>query len=329
MIQAYSVKSPSKKFKKLFPKKYTLVKINLNEQKMNECSGMCALLNVSRLSEEMFYDMRGMYLFTYDTKLPKMCAKWFKELEEFEKSEIEYIEKVGNVQPWGLLDYIYDRNEVVGDKENKNKPCTHTVNCVLRVIPGMNEVPPTFTEPIVVRCNSEEMLGRKKGMKNIPDNVLSNNVRRNTLKVVNGYLNSVLNDYDVETFLMKVCYGNAWNDFGYPFVYPKIIENKTLKDMSCLSKNDALMICYDIIGDTPEQENDFIHALDDAFENENIKITVFQNYNRRVDRLIKEFKERKIKYKVMKKFAEEVLAIQCKLKDVKSVNGWLITDMIA
>ena len=268
-IQAYSIKSPSKKIKKLFPKKYIVVRSVFKEPADGFGSSMGGysndlfvtdVKNVTKITAEMFYEPRGLFIFTYDSKLPKMCMKWFKEFEEAydlgEECRKELMD-IGFVHPWSLLDYIYDRSV---STEKKGQEVVHTVNAVLRIVPGLNEVPAVFCEEMIIRCNSEEMLGRGvkvngklKGVSGLGEDVLSSNLRKNVMKVVNGWLKERLGDFDTERFLMKVCYEGAWNDFGFPIVFPKTVNDKSmLEDLKLLNNDGAFMVGYDIAADSPE-----------------------------------------------------------------------------
>ena len=344
-IQAYSIKSPSKKIKKLFPKKYTVVRSVFREPADGHISNnggysndlfVTEVMNVSKITDEIMYDTRGMFIFTYNAKLPKMCLKWFKTFEEMCRTGDELRKElmdIGTVHPWSLLDYIYNRTV---STEKKGQETVHTVNAVLRVIPGLSEVPAVFCEEMIIRCNSEEMLGRGVNVKGklkqvsgMNEDVLSSNFRKNVLKIMTGWFKDTLKDFDTERFLLKVFYEGAWNDFGFPIVFPKMICNKSMvEDLKMLYADNAFMIGYDIAADSPEMENDFINAVDNAFENLDLKVVVFQNYSRMVDRVMEEFKKMKCKYKIVKKFAEEVLAVECRMGDLKKIKGWTVGDMI-
>lgn len=246
-IQGYKVCKPTKEFKKMFPKKYTL-SLDMFGERM--------IFNTDELPKEsLVYQPIG-YIFTYADTLPNSLIN----------SKVKYND-VGGCFPSCLDTYFSNTDE--------------RVDLILSISPKNKVVPPRFVNEIVVQCNSEQLMS-------------NNNIKSNILSIVNNYLKE--DKFDVMLWVRKVIFNYPINNNGMPIKFPNKISDKTINN--CSVKADELFIEYDFRAKNYDKEDELIVALEDAFEDLNKEVVVYDNYNHIVSKLKQALDAKKIKYKL-------------------------------
>ena len=180
------------------------------------------------------------------------------------------------------------------------------IDLILSICPRFETVPATFINEIIVQCNSEQ--------------IMKGNLRNNVMSIVNDYLKD--DELDVEHWIRKVVFNYPMNSNGLPVRYPKIINDKSFKNVK-LKFNDVFVL-YDFRAKSYEKEDKLVVALEDAFEDLNEKVVVYDTYNGMLKKLMKALDEKKLKYKVI---GED--KIKVKAKFIHEVNlSFQITDFI-
>ena len=332
-VQGFSIKKPTRKFKKLFPKKYILVIPEFDANNANDIAGQTYLqtasemyktgvMNISALYEDLFTSGVTMFIFTYADKLPRMVSKWMKEGEASIQESVDMVKKTGKLTPMGLLDYIYEGNV---DVDPDTQADTREINCILKCFPMTDIVPATFNSSVVIRCNAEMLMGKDKDPKKMKKRLIS---------ALENYLGWRSNDMTVEKFVTDICLNGAWNEYGFPIRFPKTIDEKYFDNFGANGTGEVgdFGIGYDIVMNNPNDEVEFICLLEDAFEDMNEKIVIYDNYNGFIDVVRKYMDKNKLKYRVYSEIEGKIMAIECKKRDIRKVEkegGWLITDMLA
>lgn len=206
------------------------------------------------------------YVFTYDSRLPQFLI-----------SDKLLYQDVGGVFPSCLDEYF-----TATDK---------SVDLILSICPRGDIVPACFVNEIVVQCNSAQIM--KGDLKN---NILS--VVENYLKADDG------NSMNAEAWARKVIFNYPMNNNGLPVRYPKTVNDKTLKEYKI--KADQLFVEYDFRASSYDKENEFVIELEDAFEDMNRELTIYENYNGLLKRIRSELDKKKLKYKVLNDVGENV-----------------------
>ena len=107
------------------------------------------------------------------------------------------------------------------------------------------------------------------------------------------------------------------NDNGFPNKYPNVIDDALFKNKSKLVVNkNQLHIDYDFRAKSYEQENTFIIALENAFEDLNRTITMYNTFRNILPKIIDEHERLKLKYK--KKDDEN--CIETTIKNIRMCN---------
>jgi hypothetical protein len=253
-----------------------------------------------------------MYIFTYAEKLPKIVKKWITLYDDMVDETVDYIiNRLDYTTCMGMFNYAY---------ENQNG--NDVIDCIIKVMPMFLEVPAMFTESLVIRCNARKLMGKDKSVSKI---------RARIMMVVMGYLTMKAKDYDPERFVLDVCCNDVWSEYGLPIRFPKRIDSKSIKDLSSLNEKYSVAIGYDIMMADPKSEIEFVCLLEDAFEDMDSNVVVYQNYNDIIGKLRKYFDDNRVKYRVYTEIDGFVMAIECTkkaLRNAKLEGGWLITDMI-
>ena len=124
-LQGYNISNPTKQFKKLFPKKYII---------SFDIMGTHHVINVNKIPPQIcMFPLLG-YIFTYDKSLPKFLKN----------KRVDYT-NIGSTFAICLDNYFIGMNE----KDGKD------VNLVIACGSKDKEVPPAFTEELIIRCNSK------------------------------------------------------------------------------------------------------------------------------------------------------------------------------
>ena len=168
-------------------------------------------------------------------------------------------------------------------------------------------VPAQFVNEIIVQCNSEQLL---KGGK----------MKENVLKIVNGYLNE--GEFNVEKWYRAVIFNYPFNNNGLPVKYPKVISDSTIK--KCKVDVAAIFVEYDFRAKSYQKEEEFIRSVEDAFEDMNKEVIVYDDYNNILPRMKKELDKKKLKYK---KISNDSISVKAKF--IRQLNlTYQFTDFI-
>lgn len=285
-LQAYSISSPSKQFKLRYPFKYTFIMC------MN---GMIKTYNTNKIPTEFaFIPMVG-YIFTYEKSLPDF----------FSSNSARYL-NYGSTYP-SCLDQFFTSAE--GDDKK--------IDLILSCTGRNKEVPLTFKDSLVVRCNSKELASGKYDSP-------SKNIQTNVLNIVNTALNENI-DADAEAWTLNIMQNIPLNDNGYPLRYPKTIDDSMFdsKKMKKLTQGDVF-IEYDFRAESYDAENSFISSLEEAFEDMNAKIEVFNTYNNVLKDIKEEMTKKGMKFKQLTDYS-----IETTLGDLRKLTvKFQLTDFI-
>ena len=199
---------------------------------------------------------------------------------------------VGSVCPSCLDDYF------TGTDDN--------IDLILSICPKDNVVPAKFVNEIVVQCNSNELL--------------RNGVKPSVLNILKAYLND--NCMSAEQWARKVIFNYPINSNGLPVRFPKKVSDATLKQSTIKDKD--VFIEYDLRPKSYNKEDEVICELENAFEDLEEEVTVFETYNGTMKKIIKELDKRKLKYT-----ADGEDKIKVKAKYLRKLNlSYQMTDFI-
>ena len=199
---------------------------------------------------------------------------------------------VGSVCPSCLDDYFTATND--------------KVDLILSICPKDKIVPAKFVNEIVVQCCSDELL--KKGVK---DSVMS---------ILKTYLEE--SNMNTEQWARKVIFNYPINGNGLPVKYPKKVSDKTLNSITL--KDRDVFIEYDLRAKSYSKEDEVICELENAFEDMEEELTVFDTYNGIMKKIMKELDKKKLKYKV-----EGEDKIKVKAKHLRKLDlTYQMTDFI-
>lgn len=296
-IQAYQIINPSKKFKKMFPKKYIL---------SLDIMGRHSVMNVNTLPNKMILFAPIGYIFTYGNKLPNLSS-----------DKVKY-EDIGSTFARCLDSYFIGKD--AGDSKD--------IDLILACGSKNKIVPPTLTEEIIIRCNSNDLI---KNVKNVKLNKNENengdesegrsvNVKNNIMTIINSYISEV--KYNVEDWIKDVVFSIPLNNNGLPVRYPNEINNKNINKFKLNA--DDVFIEYDFRAKTYEHENEFISNLENAFESPDLEIQITNTYNNILNVIKDKLKEKGYKWKDV---GEDT--IKTKLKYLRGIDvEYQLTDFI-
>lgn len=169
---------------------------------------------------------------------------------------------------------------------------TNNVDLIISCSPRNKVVPPRFMNEIVVQCNSELL------MKN-------NKLKQNIMTIVEKYLKE--GEFSVEKWWRNVIFNYPFNNNGLPVKYPKTISDKTVN--SCSIKAEEVFVEYDFRATSYEKEENFIKNIEDAFEDMNREVIVYEDYNHLLKDIRAQLDKKKLKYKVL---GEDKISVKAK-----------------
>ena len=308
-IQGFKILNPTKKFKKTFPKKYIM---------SFDVLGKHQILNTNTLPNSITLFTPLGYIFTYADSLPKIL-----------KSQNIKYENIGSTFVRCLDTYFIGENE--GDSEN--------IDLILACGSKNKIVPPTFTDELIIRCNSDTLTGKSQDGKSLhnetEDSLKSEqnsnnfvedrknkikNIKENILKIVSGYLKE--KKYKVEDWVKDIIFNYPINNNGLPVRFPTNISDNNINNFTLNA--DDIFIEYDFRAKSYEHENEFISELEDAFESPNEEIQITNTYNNVLDEIKKKLDEKKYKWSKI-----DDNTIKTKLKYLRDINvEYQLTDFI-
>ena len=226
----------------------------------------------------------------------------------------------------------------IGDDVMKN------VDVVLTCSPKQGNVPPTFTDELMIRCNSADLvkpLGKCGSDKDCCKNKCSDkdccknkcsdkdccknneqirNIRKNVTNIVKSYLRG--QDYSVESWVEFIVYNYPMNSNGLPVSYPNHIDSTNINDTKISAKD--LFVEYDFRAKSYEHESNFIGILENAFESLNTNVVITNTYNDILTPVKKALDKKHRKYTSI-----DDNAIRTKFKYLNDLNiPFQITDFI-
>ena len=317
--QAYKIINPSKRFKKLFPKKYIY---------SLDYFGTHILENSNTMSMKFgtFYPIG--YIFTYENTVLHKPASNYTSLVSYED--------IGSTYARCLDTYFVS-------KDNKD---AEEIDLVLACGCKNEETPPALTEELIIRCNSEKMMcSNSNGNSNgNPEHVVkvsgksnvkakansddksdikeerAKTLKHNILNVVNEYLTG--KKYDVEHWIKDIIYNYPTNNNGLPIKFPKKISDKNINSFTLKAKD--IFIEYDFRAKDYEHEDEFISVLEDAFESPNETVQISNTYNNILDDIKKKLDEKKYPWKEIDKDT-----ISTKFKHLRDIDvEYQLTDFL-
>lgn len=293
-LQAYSIINPSKKFKLMFPYKYIFITC---------INGYVNTYNTDKIPIEFAYAPIVGYIFTYEKKLPDF----------FNSAKVNKYTNLGSTFP-SCLDQYFTSSE--GDEGKE-------IDLILSCSGRNDEVPIYFKDTLIIRCNSYELIGNAKS----DIKQTSKNIKINILKILNLALIDDI-DKNTEEWTINIIQNAPLNDNGFPLKYPKLItdslfKKSNIKDMKKINK-DLIFIEYDFRAKNYEHENNFIYALEEAFEDMNAKVEIFDTYNGILKNIVEEMDKKRLKYKKVTDHS-----IETTLKNIRSLDiTFQLTDFI-
>lgn len=257
-IQGFKIINPTKKFKKIFPKKYIM---------SFDVFGKHQILNTNTLPNSIACFTPLGYIFTYADNLPKIL-----------KTQNVKYENIGSTFVRCLDTYFIGENE--GDAEN--------IDLILACGSKNNVVPPAFTDELIIRCNSDTLTGESEDR-----TVKVKNIKENILKILRGYMKE--KTYTVEEWTKNVIFNYPVNNNGLPVRFPKNISDDNINSFKLNA--DDIFIEYDFRAKSYKHENEFISELEDAFESPDEEIQITNSYNNILNEIKRKLDEKKYKWK--------------------------------
>ena len=290
-IQGYKVMNPSKKFKKMFPKKYIL---------SFDIMGRHEVMNINTLPNSLSFLTPIGYIFTYENSLPKIL-----------NSKRVAFEDIGSTFTRCLDTYF------VGDKANE----AENIDVILACGSKNKVVPPALTEDLVVRCNSNVLVGESKsGESKLTRKDKVDNIRKNLMKILNSYIKD--KKLTVEGWVKNVIFNYPVNNNGLPVRYPKDITDSNINSFKISA--DDVFVEYDFRARDYDYESEFISELEDAFESPNMEIQISNTYNNILDEITRKLDEKKYSWV---KIDDNI--IKTKLKYLRDIDvEYQLTDFI-
>ena len=268
-IQGFTIKNCSKRFKLLYPKKYIILLLNGPDNK-------AMLMNINDISLGMTCVPIVGYIFTHGKTIPNV----------FNNSEFISGIDNGKTSPAGLDQYFIAQDTSVDN-----------INVIISCFGSNSEVPVRLNENIIMRCNAEQLV--EKGVKDD----YTGNIKKNILMILNEALKERMCD-NTEEWLLSILKNGPCDINGFPLKYPKSINDKVIKENEKISAKDVSLL-YDLRAKDYEFENRFISSLEEAFENDNEKICLYDTYNGLLDKIVKEHDRLGLKYKLIDLDAED------------------------
>lgn len=257
-IQGFKIINPTKKFKKIFPKKYIM---------SFDMFGKHKILNTNTLPNSITFFTPLGYIFTYADNLPKIL-----------KTQNVKYENIGSTFVRCLDTYFIGENK--GDSEN--------IDLILACGSKNKVVPPAFTDELIIRCNSDTLTGESENRV-----VKIKKIKENVLKILRSYMKE--KTYTVEEWVKNVIFNYPVNNNGLPVRFPKNISDGNINSFTLNA--DDIFIEYDFRAKSYKHENEFISELEDAFESPDEEIQITNSYNDILNEIKKKLDEKKYKWK--------------------------------
>ena len=257
-IQGFKIINPTKKFKKIFPKKYIM---------SFDMFGKHQILNANTLPNSITFFTPLGYIFTYADNLPKIL-----------KTQNVKYENIGSTFVRCLDTYFIGENE--GDSKD--------IDLILACGSKNKVVPPAFTDELIIRCNSDTLTGESEDRA-----VKIKNIKENVLKILRSYMKE--KTYTVEEWVKNVIFNYPVNNNGLPVRFPKNISDGNINSFTLNA--DDMFIEYDFRAKSYKHENEFISELEDAFESPDEEIQITNSYNDILNEIKKKLDEKKYKWK--------------------------------
>lgn len=367
-LQGYQIISPSKEFKRKYPCKFICLFFS------NE-TNTYKLLTFNIFPAFFSYKSFIGYIFTYESKLPIFMI-----------NSIKYF-NYASVCPCGLDQYFIIDNP----SENEN------INLILSISPKNKEVPVSFLNTLILRCNSDELCrndakinkptmsggsliytnqmqsdnkiqssekivaakktsftekSSEKKSEKIEDNQnkLENqktsekesdslnyasqeriqgtkNIYENIMQIVKSICKDEELYKNTEDWLENLIKIIPINDNGLPNRYPNTITDDMFtivyKNKNILDKTN-IHINYDLRAKSYEQENLFITMIEDAFENMNRKVFIYNSFRNILPKIISQLDSKQLKYKVINENC-----IETTIKNIRNLDiTYEISDFI-
>lgn len=290
-IQGFKIINPTKKFKKIFPKKYIM---------SFDVFGKHQILNTNTLPNSIACFTPLGYIFTYADNLPKIL-----------KTQNVKYENIGSTFVRCLDTYFIGENE--GDSKD--------VDLILACGSKNKVVPPAFTDELIIRCNSDTLTGVTGESEVTEDRAVKiKNIKENVLKILRSYMKE--KTYTVEEWVKNVIFNYPVNNNGLPVRFPKNISDDNINSFK-LNAND-IFIEYDFRAKNYKHENEFISELEDAFESPDEEIQITNTYNNILNEIKRKLDKKKYKWKEV-----DENTIKTKLKYLRGIDmEYQLTDFI-
>jgi len=236
------------------------------------------------------------YIFTYNKRLPKYLIN----------DEVKF-EDVGSTFA-GCFDSYF----VKPDSEQQSEDIDLILSCEAK----NDVVPPTLTENIIIRCDSQKLM--TIGGDNPVDNI-----RGNVMKIVNMYLDEKKST--VEQWAENVIFNCPVNSSGLlPIKYPDVVNKASFgKNKDSISYKNVF-IEYDFRAKDYETEGNFISNFENAFEDPDFDVQIPNTYNNILKTIKAKLDEKGYKYK---KVDENI--IETKLKYLRNIDvEYQLTDFL-
>ena len=288
-IQGYKITNPSKSFKKMFPKKYIM---------SFDMLGRHEIININTLPSSLSFLTPIGYVFTYENTLPKIL----------DSKRVVY-EDIGSTFTRCLDTYF------LGEEKNE----AEKIDIVLACGSKNKIVPPALTDELVLRCNSDTLMG-DDGKTSLTKKDRINNIRKNILKIVNAYIKD--RKLTTEEWIKNVIYNHPVNNNGLPVRFPAVISDSNINSFKVSDKD--IFVEYDFRAKSYEQENEFISMLEDAFESSDTEVQISNTYNNILEKIMKKLDEKKYSYTKI-----DSNTIKTKLKYLRDIDvEYQLTDFI-
>lgn len=282
-IQGYSIKNPEPQLKSVMKHKYLISIIN------NE--GKPYILDVDYIPRLLFANSCVGYVFTTESNIPPVYS-----IEDNEFKDIYF----GRTLPICLDDYYID--------------CPEDINIIIECSWAANE----STDILAfgnnyIRGNIERLLKSKNVGQYIRDaievNIQKLLLENNKFKCLSEWIDKIVHE-------LPICELS-----GMPMRFPKVIKPEMLKVKKIDLSN--MFVGYDIRAKNYDEEANIIKGIEDAFEDKNRIVRVYDSYNGLLDRMVKALKAKEMNYELHEDYLE------VRVKDLKNLDlEYKITDFI-
>lgn len=171
-----------------------------------------------------------------------------------------------------------------------------------------------------LRVTGKQKVSKDHPHKPKPVSTEAMTLRKNIVNIIRNFLSS--KKYTVESWVRDVMFNFPVTPNGFPIRYPSSITNENVNGTNINYRD--LFIEYDYRAGSIDREIQFVTRLEEAFEDPNYIVTIFESYNGVLSKIKKELKKRNHRWEDVDEFA-----IRVKLRHLRDAKvTYQITDVM-